>query len=458
MTIFSKHTLLFLLIILAELCYGQVPLQVNQDTVKSTFYINHFDYLMQSDTMIYTSRGKKNFQTVINLHTSIPVEVINKNIFLDRADNLSISIDSFGHKIFKGKYPGNYAFHDSLKSIFEGQGLKPATKNIELLSALNEKIFNKHLQTLKHFQTNHTTSADFDEYIRSEVYFRHYANVYKPIFNKKSQIATLPNHYLNGINQNYIFHNRAFSSRAYQDFIRDYIEYYTDTLGTKVGLQKLNGIISYIDLKFDKPHQDWLKVGFLRQYAKRIKPEETTAFYELAAKTANELSDATYKAICEKTSTHLKKSAETIPDEVLNYKLFTSDKKEISLRQIIASNKSKVIYVDFWASWCGPCIEMLPYSKKLKTNWGSKGVETIYISLDFNTNEWQKGIKKHQITNEQNFLIDNDGEPSIVEKYFNVNSIPRYLIIDKAGKLINKDAPRPDNVSLLEGIFNSLGN
>lgn len=457
MTKSSKNSLFILLWAVTNFCSAQVSLNVHQHKAESTFYIPHFDYFLQVDTMVYKSRGTENIQASINLTNSIPFQRNNKTFFLDKTDKLSIVIDSLNNMTFTSKYPGNYIFYDSLKAIYNLPVLR-STPDLNLLISIRQKTFHDNLQLLEDFQRKHKTSPDFDEYIKSEVYFLNYQNVYAPIFNKKLQGASIPDDYFSEVNQAYIFTNSAFNSRAYQDFIQKFVEFYADTSGTKAGLQKLVSIIDFIDSKFDTPHQEWLKIGFLKSYSRRIKPQETVAFYEIVDKVEASLSDAGYKRLCKKIMSFINRYPVSIPDEVLNYKLLTTSNNEISLQQILDANKGKVIYVDFWATWCGPCVEMLPYSKKLKSIPTGKDIKVVYISLDYTADAWQKGLKKYELLAEQNFLLSKVGEPSLIEKYFNVDSIPRYLIIDKEGKLINANAPRPDRVSLLEGIIGLLNN
>lgn len=457
MTKSSRNSLFILFWAVTNFCSAQVSLNVYQHKAESTFYIPHFDYFLQVDTMVYKSRGVENIQASLNLASSIPFQLKNKMFFLDKTDSLSIVIDSLNNMTFTSKYPGNYIFYDSLKAVYNLPVLR-STPDLNLLISIRQNTFHDNLQLLENFQRTHKTSPDFDEYIKSEVYFLNYQNVYTPIFNKKLQGASIPDDYLGEVNQAYIFTNKAFSSRAYQDFMQKFVGFYADTSGTKTGLQKLVSIIAFIDSKFDKPHQEWLKTGFLKSYSRRIKPQETVAFYEIVDKVEAGLSDAGYKRLCKKIMSFINRHPVSIPDEVLNYKLLTTSNNEISLQQILDANKGKVIYVDFWATWCGPCVEMLPYSKKLKLTPIGKDIKVVYISLDYTADAWQKGLKKYELTPEQNFLLSKVGEPSLIEKYFNVDSIPRYLIIDKEGKLINASAPRPDRVSLLEGIIGLLNN
>jgi thiol-disulfide isomerase/thioredoxin len=116
-----------------------------------------------------------------------------------------------------------------------------------------------------------------------------------------------------------------------------------------------------------------------------------------------------------------------------------------SLNEIIKGNKGKIIYVDFWASWCLPCRAAMPFSKKLRMEYENKDIVFIYLSIDKNLDEWksaniQEGLKFYT----HSYIIANS-ENSEDFKKLGVETIPRYLIYDKNGKLIYPNAPSPES-------------
>jgi thiol-disulfide isomerase/thioredoxin len=116
--------------------------------------------------------------------------------------------------------------------------------------------------------------------------------------------------------------------------------------------------------------------------------------------------------------------------------------------------KGKVVYIDFWASWCGPCRQMMPFSKQLHENLSEKQKKQItflYISIDANEEAWKKAITDLNIEGMQ--LISPGNWTSKVCSYFQINSIPRYMIMDKKGNIVDFNAKRPADPALMDDLL-----
>jgi thiol-disulfide isomerase/thioredoxin len=138
-----------------------------------------------------------------------------------------------------------------------------------------------------------------------------------------------------------------------------------------------------------------------------------------------------------------------LDDKIIDKKeigLINFKKEQISFKDILSKNREKYTVVDFWASWCAPCILSLPKSKELESKF-SKNVEFIYLSLDKSYNPWQKAVEKFNLTNDKSFLIVNGANKNLQINDVKIQEIPRYFIYDQNGKLINSDY---ENISEVE--------
>lgn len=110
--------------------------------------------------------------------------------------------------------------------------------------------------------------------------------------------------------------------------------------------------------------------------------------------------------------------------------------------------RGKYIYIDVWATWCGPCRAEIPHLKKVEKQYHGKNIEFVSISVDTDKDheKWQKFVTEKELGGIQLFADKNWNSDFI--KAFGINSIPRFLLIGPDGKVIKADAARPSSPQL----------
>ncbi|MCC6309251.1 MAG: TlpA family protein disulfide reductase [Chitinophagaceae bacterium] len=135
---------------------------------------------------------------------------------------------------------------------------------------------------------------------------------------------------------------------------------------------------------------------------------------------------------------------------------FLIDEKGVTLKMsdFLAKQKDTLVFIDFWASWCKPCIDQHTYTRQLQASLKDKPIKFVFLSLDEDFINWTSAIKAYSLR-ENSFLLQNAFKSNLAQR-FSIESIPRYLLIGKDGTIINENAPRPSNPALNKLILKSF--
>lgn len=117
--------------------------------------------------------------------------------------------------------------------------------------------------------------------------------------------------------------------------------------------------------------------------------------------------------------------------------------------------KGKYVYIDVWATWCGPCKREIPSLKEVEKKYHKKNIEFVSMSVDKpkDHDTWKKMVEDMELKGVQLFA-DKDWESQFVQDYL-IKGIPRFILIDTEGNIVNANAPRPSSEKLIE-LFNEL--
>ena len=140
-----------------------------------------------------------------------------------------------------------------------------------------------------------------------------------------------------------------------------------------------------------------------------------------------------------------------VKDEVV---LFDENKTKTTLSAVLQAHKGKVIYIDFWASWCAFCRAAFPASRKLHSEF--ENVVFLYLSTDANFESWKAANKKEALTENSYFILNN--KTSNYLRKLAIDLIPRYVLIDQNGTIVNPKAPGPDSDKTKEELNDLLKN
>lgn len=194
---------------------------------------------------------------------------------------------------------------------------------------------------------------------------------------------------------------------------------------------------------------DIIKNGLLFEHAisKMMNSKDIEAYYKLFIK--NSTDEKNNALITEKYNKLVGLKSGKPSPKFVNYENYKGDTTSLD------DLKGKYVYIDVWATWCGPCIREIPALKEVEKQYHDKNIEFVSISIDkvSDHEKWKTMVAEKELGGIQLFA-DNDWNSGFVKDY-QITGIPRFILIDPDGNIVKQNAPRPSNPKLIE-LFNEL--
>ncbi|CAM1348967.1 TlpA family protein disulfide reductase [Tenacibaculum insulae] len=188
--------------------------------------------------------------------------------------------------------------------------------------------------------------------------------------------------------------------------------------------------------------------SYVDNFNKRIKENKLDSTFVAAQKqNVNGLKKYLVKTYADRLYLATKLSKGAVSPKFLNYENFKGGTTSLD------DLKGKYVYIDMWATWCNPCKQEIPFLQKVEKQYHGKNIEFVSISVDSERDyeTWKKMVADKNLTGIQLYSKrDKDFAGA-----YKVNSIPRFILIDPKGNIVNADAPRPSSPKLIE-LFTSL--
>lgn len=108
----------------------------------------------------------------------------------------------------------------------------------------------------------------------------------------------------------------------------------------------------------------------------------------------------------------------------------------------------KYVYIDVWATWCGPCLNEIPFLQEVEKDYEGKNIQVVSISIDVERDydKWRNMVETKSLGGLQ-LMADNNWQSKFVEDY-GILGIPRFILVDPEGNIVQADAPRPSDPEL----------
>ena len=376
----------------------------------------------------------------------------NQSIYISPGDSIVLSIDTLNKQ---GYFEGKNAIHYNMITELRAFRKKASLNSVKYDSSSGEyrdKFFKK-LELSRGFLrerlASNSHSKPFENFVvrYNEVLF--FSDLIYDISDSNGTLADLRK-YLDYFPKDILSDSSLLVTREYNLLLAKYTKMVANSANRNLfGLSKY---LSTIDELYVGPVNFAQKIFFIEQAltgGEENKQYISSVYEDILSQAAGFGYDT--HLFMGRINNYLKLNQE-LPVEILALPLSKPDNSMISIDTLLNQIKTDIVYIDFWATWCGPCVQEMPEANRLEKELVGR-VTFVYLSIDTKSNEWVKELRKRKIF-ENHYRVDSKAKTQLM-KYFDFNSIPRYVIL-KNKRLHSIDAPRPSNGEQLKRIINSL--
>ncbi|TDQ06921.1 TlpA family protein disulfide reductase [Pedobacter metabolipauper] len=309
-------------------------------------------------------------------------------------------------------------------------------KSIDSCKLLLRKRFEKESQVLEQFIQKNKPETLFITWAKNELLYDYGRHLMRYVW--INNLKPISDTYYEFIPEFPVNNNHAVVSAGYINFMDEYFNY---TLG-KVAAEKKD-YIAYCSSLQPGVYRDLL----LCRYADALLQAELGIVLSTNLNQFKELveNEAFSQPIIARYNKQLKdrKSYELSKDSKLRS---TADS---TLQQFVAPYAGKVVYIDVWGTWCGPCVAAMPASNKLRSAMEKENADNVvflYLCVQSDEQSWKSMIAKLKIGGEH--LLLNDDQYSNLKQAYKITGVPHYLIVDQKGNVVLNDAMGPEDAAV----------
>ncbi len=473
-----------------------VSIQGNSDDPKALDYLNvlaYNDFFGGNYKDLSQKRmGDSLILSLNNLKQSQLLEIMafgdsafyNFKVFATPGDSVNFELKN-GEWVFEGKNSAHYNFFKQ-KEMIE-LNWPQYVGDIEDYKESCKSIYEQKIELFhKYITDNQNVSEEFISAVKSELKFEYLYNLISPR-DVKSGIEGLYTNNVNGIfssiNDEFNTEEKGFfDAKNYFDdiklgdfqkpdlvtndyFKRSMVEYIRHYFINQELLDYSKATFveekMFIENNFTDELRNYAIGRLITDYHRKgfgNNLENIKLMKKVIIQYSDKSSDPSYVKILDSINRSLETFNLQLPKEIFDGKVVNLEGDTLSINDVFNSVKGKIKVLDFWASWCYPCLkeitQAVAFRKELSSN---ENVSFIYFSVDNDRSKWvtkSQQLKENINTVHQYLLLDKKN--SVLLRFLRVNAIPKYTILDSNGVIMLDNAPNPSDSTNFKRIIDEI--